>query len=256
MIELKSAREIERMRAAGALVAQALARIAEIVAPGVTTGELDAAATAVVTAGGGRMAFRGQRSGSLSYPANICASVNEEVVHGIPGPRRLVEGDIVSVDVGVILDGFYGDAAATLPVGAIDAASERLVATTRECLARAIEAARPGRKLSDIARAVEQLAVGRGYGVVRDYVGHGIGRTLWEEPRIPNFVSRELLANDVVLAPGMTLALEPMVNVGGWAVRTQSNGWTVVTRDGRRSAHFEHTVALMDGETLVLTRAI
>jgi methionyl aminopeptidase len=254
MIELKSPREIEKMRAAGMLVARALARVREVVAPGVTTAHLDAAATRVVVAAGGEMAFLGYRVGKLAFPANICASVNEEVVHGIPGPRVLTAGDIVSVDVGVRLAGFYADAAVTLPVGPVDVGTERLLATTRECLERAVQAARPGRRLSDIARAVEGLAAGRGYGVVREYVGHGIGRLLHEEPRVPNFVSHELLANDVVLAEGMTLAIEPMVNAGTAGVKTLANGWTVVTRDGRWSAHFEHTVAVSADGPLVLTR--
>lgn len=255
MIEVKSPREIEKMRRAGALTARALARLAELVAPGTSTADLDAAATGVVTAAGGTMAFRGYRAGELPpFPGNICASVNEEVVHGFPGPRRLVEGDIVSLDVGVLLDGFYGDATVTLPVGAVDDEARRLLQTTQECLARAIAAVRPGARLSDIARAVETHARAAGFGVVREFVGHGIGRRLHEDPRVPNFVSRDLLAHDVELAEGMTLAIEPMINAGTGAVRVLGNGWTVVTRDGRRSAHFEHTVAVTATGAEILTR--
>ena len=243
------------MRSAGALVARAIRRFREIVAPGVTTGELDAAAREVVRKGGGEMAFLGYRAGNLPpYPAGICASVNEEVVHGIPRPRRLVEGDIVSLDVGVRLDGFYGDAAVTLPVGEVDEESQRLLAVTEEALRRAIAAVRPGGRLSEIGRAVQSFVEANGFSVVRDYVGHGIGRRLHEDPRVPNFVSREVLANDVVLAEGMTLAIEPMVNAGSAGVRSLADGWTVVTRDGRRSAHFEHTVVVTAGGAEVLTR--
>jgi len=254
LIELKSPREIGKMRLAGAVVARVLARFGDLVAPGVTTADLDAAAVEVVREADGEMAFLGYRAGHLPpFPGSICASVNEEVVHGFPGPRELAEGDIVSLDVGVRLNGYYGDAAVTLAVGEIDAEAERLLSVTQEGLRRAIAAARPGGRLSDIARAVESHVTANGFSVVRDYVGHGIGRRLHEEPRVPNFVSRDLLANDVVLAEGMTLAIEPMVNAGSAAVRSLANGWTVVTRDGKRSAHFEHTVAVTADGAEVLT---
>jgi len=254
MIVLKNADEIKRMRAAGRVVAEALELAGRMVAEAVTTGDIDAAVAELIAARNGKASFLGYPKGLLRYPASTCISVNEEVVHGIPGKRRLRAGDLVSIDVGVMLDGFHADAARTFVVGkprGRDAA--RLVATAREALAKAIAAARAGGKLSDVSLAIQAHAEGAGFSVVRQYVGHGVGRKMHEEPQIPNFVDRSVLRRDVVLKAGMTLALEPMINAGGSGVKTLANGWTVVTSDGSLSAHFEDTVAVTEDGAAVLT---
>jgi methionyl aminopeptidase len=246
VIVCKSAAEIDRMRAANALVADVLAELAAMVAPGVTTRELDAAAERLVRSRGAEPAFKGYRG----YPATLCASVNEEVVHGIPSPRKLVEGDIVSLDMGVKLNGFYGDSAITVPVGRVAPEVLDLLRITQEALERGIEQVRPGGRISDIGHAIQQHVEAHGFSVVREFVGHGIGASLHEEPQIANYGEP---GRGPRLVEGMVLAIEPMVNMGRPAVKVLSDGWTAVTRDGSLSAHFEHTVAVTKDGPLVLT---
>ena len=238
MIIIKSPPEIEAMRRAGAIVGQFFEEISKHVRSGVATLHLEEIAEEYVAKLGVRGAFKGYHG----YPANLCTSINEEVVHGIPsGTRVLREGDIVSIDFGVVLDGFYGDAARTYAVGKISPESEKLLATTERALEKAIGASLPGNRLGDISWAVQKEVESEGFSVVRDFVGHGIGKTLHEEPQVPNFGSA---GTGPKLMPGMVLAIEPMVNEGGYPVEVLSDGWTVVTRDRKRSAHFEHVVAI------------
>lgn len=247
MIILKSADEIAAMRRAGAVVAECHARLAEWVKPGVTTQQLNDMVAELIARRGGTPSFLGYRG----YPAAICTSVNEEVVHGIPGPRRLEEGDIVGIDIGVLLDGFHGDAAYTYPVGAVDAETRRLLQVAEEALYIGIAQAKPGQRLSDISHAIQRHVEAAGFSVVRQFVGHGIGRNMHEDPQVPNFGPP---GRGVRLRPGMTLAIEPMVNAGTHEVKVLEDGWTVVTADGANSAHFEHTVALtVDGAEIVTT---
>jgi methionyl aminopeptidase len=247
VIVCKSAAEIERMRTANVLVADVLAELAAMVKPGVTTAELDAAAEMLVRAGGAEPAFKGYRG----YPATLCASVNEQVVHGIPSDRTLIEGDIISLDMGVKLNGFYGDSAVTVPVGRVSADVLKLLRVTQEALQRGIEQVRLGGRVSDIGHAVQGHVEANGFSVVREFVGHGIGSSLHEEPQIANYGEP---GRGPRLAEGMVLAIEPMVNMGRPAVRVLSDGWTAVTRDGSLSAHFEHTVAVTKQGPLVLTQ--
>jgi methionyl aminopeptidase len=247
VIVCKSPAEIERMRAANALVADVLAELAAMVAPGVTTLELDAAAERLVRAGGAEPAFKGYKG----YPCTLCASINEQVVHGIPSARALVEGDIISLDMGVKLNGFYGDSAVTVPVGRVSEEAARLLQVTQESLEKGIEQVRLGGRISDIGHAIQRHVEAHGFSVVREFVGHGIGSALHEEPQIANYGEP---GRGPRLAEGMTLAIEPMVNVGRPAVKVLSDGWTAVTKDGSLSAHFEHTVAVTKGGPLVLTR--
>ena len=246
MILIKTPNQVRSMRRAGEVVAMVLQRMAECVAPGVTTSQLDAIAEAVIVANGAIPAFKGYRG----YPSTICASVNEEVVHGIPGSRVLVEGDIIGIDVGATVDGFCGDAAATFPVGAISQESERLISTTREALEVAIKTCRVGKRIGDISHAVQSYVEAQGYSVVRDFVGHGIGRNMHEDPQVPNF---GLPGTGPRLRPGLTIAIEPMVNEGTFEVEVLANEWTVVTSDRKRSAHFEHTVLITDDGPEILT---
>ena len=246
MIVCKSAAEIERMRAANVLVADVLAELAELVKPGVTTADLDEAAERLVRAAGAEPAFKGYRG----YPATLCASVNEQVVHGIPGNRALVEGDIISLDMGVRLNGLFGDSAVTVPVGRVAPEVARLLLVTREALARGIEQVRLGGRVSDIGHAIQQHVEQHGFSVVREFVGHGIGAALHEEPQIANYGDP---GRGPRLAEGMVLAIEPMVNMGRSAVKVLADGWTAVTRDGSLSAHFEHTVAVTKDGPDVLT---
>ncbi|MBE3580332.1 MAG: type I methionyl aminopeptidase [Thermoanaerobacteraceae bacterium] len=246
MIILKGRREIEFMRQAGRVVAEALAALERRIAPGVTTLELNRLAEEILERRGAVPAFKGYRG----FPASICTSVNEEVVHGIPGLKKLVEGDIISIDIGAVINGYYGDAAATFPVGVIDEEKRRLLEVTREALWQGIRHAVVGKRLSDISYAIQSHVEKEGFSVVRDYVGHGIGSQMHEEPQVPNFGSP---GRGPRLRPGMTLAIEPMVNAGGHQVMTREDGWTVVTADGRPSAHFEHTVAITDNGPEVLT---
>ncbi|MBN1558178.1 MAG: type I methionyl aminopeptidase [Lentisphaerae bacterium] len=247
MIVIKRGADLEAMRESGGVAARVRDAVAERIAPGVTTGELGDYAAEVMRAHGAESAFLGYRG----YPGQICVSVNEEVVHGIPGRRRIRMGDIVSLDVGVRLGGFVGDTATTVMVGVSDPDVMRLVDVTRRALEAGIGAARARGRLSDVSHAVERTAVDAGLSVVREFVGHGIGRSMHEDPQIPNFGPP---GRGPRLKPGMTLALEPMVNMGGAEVEIQPDGWTVVTRDGRPSAHFEHTVAVCDGDAEILTQ--
>jgi methionyl aminopeptidase len=247
VIVCKSPAEIERMRAANALVADVLAELATMIAPGVTTLDLDVAAETLVRAGGAEPAFKGYRG----YPSTLCASVNEQVVHGIPSKRALVEGDIISLDMGVKLNGFYGDSAVTVPVGRVSEQAETLLRVTRESLEKGIAQVRLGGRISDIGHAIQLHVEAHGLSVVREFVGHGIGSSLHEEPQIANYGEP---GRGPRLAEGMTLAIEPMVNVGRPAVKVLSDGWTAVTKDGSLSAHFEHTVAVTKDGPLVLTR--
>jgi len=246
VIICKSPAEIERMRAANALVAEVLSELRGMIAPGVTTADLDAHAEMRLRDRGGEPAFKGYHG----YPATICASVNEEVVHGIPSRRALHEGDIVSIDLGVLLDGFFGDAAVTVPVGRITEGAADLLRVTEESLHRGLAQARVGARVSDIGHAVQAHVEAHGLSVVREFVGHGIGASMHEEPQIPNYGSP---GRGPRLAEGMVLAIEPMVNMGKPAVKVLGDGWTAVTRDGRLSAHFEHTVAVTANGPLVLT---
>ena len=247
---LKNAREIARMRESGRIVASVLAAMAEAVKPGVTTAELDALAEAIIRGhDGARPAFKGYGG----FPASICASVNHEVVHGIPsGSRRLEAGDIVGIDVGVFLDGYHADAARTFAVGEVDERTERLLGATRDALEAGIAAAQPGGFVGDISWAIQEVAEAAGFSVVRELVGHGIGQHLHEDPQVPNFGAR---GRGLKLESGLVIAIEPMINCGDSPVRTLDDAWTIVTVDGTRSAHFEHTVAITEHGPDVLTRA-
>jgi len=246
MIPIKTPSEIEKMRAAGDLASQVLNEVAERIAPGVTTGELDEYAGKLIADAGAKSAFLGYRG----YPAHLCISVNEEVVHGIGGPRRINYGDIVSLDCGVNLNGWIGDTAATLPVGIIEPEIERLLRVTEETLEGSLKFAVAGRRLGDLSNYIEEQVVRAGFSVVREFVGHGVGRKLHEEPQIPNYGRK---GSGPKLKAGMTLAIEPMVNLGRPEVRILEDDWTVVTRDGLPSAHFEHTVLITNGQPEVLT---
>jgi methionyl aminopeptidase len=246
VIVCKSPAEIERMRAANLLVADVLAELAAMTKPGVTTAELDAAAERLVRDGGAEPAFKGYRG----YPATLCASVNDQVVHGIPSARKLVEGDIISLDMGVKLNGYFGDSAVTVPVGRVSDDVQRLLRVTQEALDRGITQVRLGGRISDIGHAIQRHVESNGFSVVREFVGHGIGASLHEEPQIANYGEP---GRGPRLAEGMVLAIEPMVNMGRPAVKVLSDGWTAVTRDGSLSAHFEHTVAVTKDGPLVLT---
>ena len=255
MITLKSERELDRIRVAAAIVGEVLERMRELAAPGVTTGELDKAAEKLIIERGGEPAFKGYGAAGKRppFPASICASINDEVVHGIPGDRAVREGDLLSVDVGARYSGYYGDGATTVGVGQTEPGGQRLMDACRRGLELAIEAIGPGKRLSALGRAVQGYVEGQGYSVVRDLVGHGIGASLWEEPQVPNYYNPS--CPDVVLRPGMVLAIEPMITEGGWKVKTLRNHWTVATRDGSRAAHFEHTVAITRSGVEVLTVA-
>lgn len=251
MIVLKTQREIETMRVANQIVAQILERLGEIIRPGVTTGELDQIADQMIVRGGAKAAFKGySMRNQKPYPASICSSVNEEIVHGIPGTRVLKEGDIVGVDVGVVYKGFVGDAACTYPVGTVSEHATKLLRVTRESLYKGIEQAVAGNRLQDISAAVQTHVEAHGFSVVRDFVGHGVGRNMHEPPQIPNYVGPGWNPR---LAVGMTLALEPMVNEGTWRIRLLDDEWTAVTADGKLSAHFEHSLAITDNGPLILS---
>ena len=248
MIILKSLQEIEKIRKACLIVADVLDGIRGLVRPGVTTQALDEFAERFIVAAGAKPAFKGYRG----YPKTLCTSVNNEVIHGIPSKGAVLkQGDIISIDVGTIVDGFYGDAAITLPVGAISPEAERLMRVTEESLLRGIAQAQAGNRLYDISHAVQKHVESNGYSVVREFVGHGIGRNLHEDPQLPNFGAP---GQGPRLKPGMVLAIEPMVNVGGSATVTQKDNWTAVTADGSLSAHFEHTIAVMPDGPWILTK--
>jgi len=255
-ITLRSRREIQLMRRAGAVVADVLWKLQEIAQPGVTTAQLDRVAMQMVADVGAEALFKGVRNphARIPFPGAICVSVNEQVVHGIPSEdTKLKQGDILSIDFGVRVEGYCGDAAITIAIGEVSEDNRRLMDATKHVLDIAIEKATPAVKWSQIAGQMQRYAEAAGFSVVRDFVGHGIGRKMHEEPKVPNFVSDELLANDIVLTEGMVLAVEPMINAGSSAVRTLKNGWTVVTKDGRCSAHFEHTIAIVKNGCEVLT---
>jgi len=250
LISIKSADEFKAMREAGRIVAEVLAWARENVRAGMTTKDVDAEAERIIRARGATPEFKGYRG----FPASICASVNHEVVHGIPsGKRRLEPGDVVGIDVGARWQGFVGDAAITLPIGKVSAEAQRLIDTCRECLELAIGVTGPGVRLSAIGAAVQNHAEARGYSLVREYAGHGIGRHMHEEPSVPNYVDVKARHRDHVLRPGMAICIEPMVNQGGAEVKVLADDWTVVTRDGSLSAHFEHTVAIRETGAEVLT---
>lgn len=246
MIILKSPEDLEAMREAGRIVARVLAQLARTARPGVATEKLDALAEEMIRSAGAAPSFKGYEG----FPASICTSINEQVVHGIPGSRKLTGGDVLSIDVGVFYRGFHGDAAISLPIGAVSSRARRLLEVTEESLARAVAAVRPGGHVSDIGHAVQSYVESQGFAVVRELVGHGIGRKMHESPLVPNFGTP---GNGALLRAGMTLAIEPMVNAGGHQVRTLDDGWTVVTADHSLSAHFEHTVVVTESGVDVLT---
>jgi methionyl aminopeptidase len=247
VIVCKSPAELEKMRAANQLVARILEELAAMVAPGVSTADLDAAAEAKVRAAGAEPAFKGYRG----YPATLCASVNEQVVHGIPASKPMVAGDIVSLDMGVKLNGYYGDSAITVPVGAVGEDVKSLLRVTQEALDKGIAQVKVGGRISDIGHAIQAHVESHGFSVVREFVGHGIGASLHEEPQIANYGEP---GRGPRMVEGMTLAIEPMVNMGKPSVKVLADGWTAVTKDGSLSAHFEHTVAVTKNGPLVLTR--
>jgi len=249
VIKLKSARELEIMRAGGKILAAALATLREAVRPGITTAELDQLAeTFIRDHDGATPAFKGL----YGFPGSICASINEEIVHGIPSKKRaLKEGDIISLDVGVGYKGLFTDSAITVPVGEIDEESRRLLTVTQASLEAGIKAATAGNQVGDIGAAVQAVVEKAGFSVVRELVGHGVGAAMHEEPQVPNYGKPH---RGTKLNPGLTIAIEPMVNVGGHAVKTLADRWTIVTADGARSAHFEHTVAITETGPRVLTR--
>ncbi|RMH71017.1 MAG: type I methionyl aminopeptidase [Gemmatimonadetes bacterium] len=256
MIVRKSKREIEKIRESCQIVAKILRMLEAEIKPGVSTGYLDTLAETFIQDHGGSPAFKGykikQEGKTLVFPGSICASINDEVVHGIPNPQRyLREGDIISIDVGVKKNGYYGDSAWTFPVGDVNPDIQRLLDVTKTCLTLAIQNARAGNRVSDIASAVQGYAEKHNCSVVREYVGHGIGRNMHEEPQVPNYVPFQ---KDPVLKAGYTIAIEPMINLGSAEVRVLDDGWTVVTADGKWSAHFEHTVVILQDKTLVLTQ--
>ena len=246
MIILKSERDLELMRPAGTVAATVLDEVAAYIKPGLTTRQVDEFAAARIKQHGGKSAFLGYRK----YPCHTCISVNDEVVHGLANDRQLRFGDIVSVDCGVIYKGFIGDTARTIAVGGCGVAAQRLMDVTNQALYEGIAQAVPGNRVTDISRVIQNYVEANGYSVVREFVGHGVGRTMHEEPQVPNFVDAK---SNQRLRPGMTIAIEPMVNAGRPDVKILKDGWTVVTQDGSLSAHFEHTVLITEGEPEILT---
>ncbi len=246
MVALKSAREIETMRRSGRITASVLTELLKNVRPGMTTGELDAMAENGIRSRGGIPTFKGYRG----FSGSICASVNEEVVHGIPGSRVLREGDLLSIDIGTTLDGYVSDSAATIGIGAISTAARRLLDVTQECLMLGIAQMLRGKHVGDIGAAVAAHAEANGFGVVRELVGHGVGREMHEEPQVPNYGTP---GTGMELRPGLVLAVEPMITQGDYRVDVLEDGWTVVTSDGKLAAHFEHTIAVTDAGPKILT---
>jgi methionyl aminopeptidase len=246
MIVLKSERDLELMRPACVLAQTVLDEVCDFIQPGVTTGEIDAFAAGRISSVGAKSAFLGYRK----YPCHLCISVNEQVVHGLASDRRLKFGDIVSLDVGVVYQGFIGDTARTVAVGGCSVEAQRLMDVTEQALYLGIAQALPGHRVVDVSRAIQRYVEGNGYSVVREFVGHGVGRSMHEEPQVPNFDDGK---KSPKLQAGMTIAIEPMVNAGGPAVRILNDGWTVVTKDGQLSAHFEHTVLVTESEPEILT---
>lgn len=252
MIIIKSPSEIETMREAGKILALALQAVREAITPGITTAELDAIAESVIRSHNAVPTFQGvtQHNGQRPFPATITASVNEELVHGIPGSRKLVEGDIISIDCGATHKGFVADAAFSAGVGDISPKARRLLDVTEQSLKIGIEHMVAGNRTGDVSHAIQEYVEGNGFGVVREYTGHGVGRSMWEQPQVPNF---GIVGRGPKLRPGMTIALEPMVNEGDVFTRIMSDQWTVVTRDGKLCAHFEHTIAVTKNGPVVLT---
>ncbi len=246
-ITIKTPAEIECMRRAGAVVATTIAALRQVLQPGMRTAELDAIASQEIRRLGARPAFKGYRG----FPATICTSINEEIVHGIPGNRVIQEGDLVKLDVGAVVDGFIGDAAVTLGAGNVSDEARELMEATRQTLEEGIKAVKEGARIGDIGAAIQSYAEIHGYGVVREFVGHGVGRALHEEPQVPNYGTP---GRGPLLRRGMAIAIEPMLNLGDWHTRILDDHWTVVTADGKLSAHFEHTVAITDKGVEVLTR--
>ncbi|TMG21958.1 MAG: type I methionyl aminopeptidase [Chloroflexi bacterium] len=256
MVTRKSRQEIDKMRRAGRLVAEVLALVESELRPGITTGELDRLAERHLRAAGATPSFKGYLGGGHygrgpgAFPASLCISIDDQVVHGIPSERDIQEGQLVSVDAGAIVDGWHGDAARTFVVGPVSAEARELVDTTRLALMAGIAAAQPGSRIGDIGAAIEDIAMEKGYGIVRQFVGHGIGTSMHEEPQVPNFRSGN---GGRRIEAGMCLAIEPMFTLGGDAVGVEADGWTVVTRDGSLAAHFEHTIAITEGGPEILT---
>ncbi len=246
MISIKSPAEIEKMRAAGRLTAQARALAGSMIRPGVTTAEIDKAVRKFIVSHGAKPSFLGYNG----FPASICASVNEVVIHGIPSSRKLQEGDIVSIDVGAYLDGFHGDCAATYPCGEVSEEARKLIDVTRQSFFEGIKLARVGQRVSDVSHAVQQYVESFGFGVVRDFVGHGVGREMHEPPEVPNFGAA---GHGARFQPGMVIAVEPMVCMGDWRVRVLRDRWTTVSADGSLAAHYENTILITDGEPEILT---
>lgn len=255
-ITLRSGREIELLRKAGAVVAEVLWKLQEMIEPGISTGRLDTVAREITAKAGARALFMGVKSpiATFAFPGALCTSINEQVVHGIPSDQvRLRPGDVLSIDYGAKLAGYCADAAITVGVDRISKDRHRLIEVTKRVLGIAISSAAPGARWSEIAGGMQSCAESAGFGVVKDFVGHGIGRQMHEEPRVPNFVSEELLDDDIILQEGMVLAIEPMINMGTSAVKTRRDGWTVVTKDAKCSAHFEHTIVITKKGCDVLT---
>ncbi len=248
MIFLKSESELAILHQANALVHRALQAVREAAAPGVSTADLDELAEELIRDNGGKPAFKGYRG----YPATLCTSLNDEIVHGIPSRKvRLKPGDLLSVDCGAIVEGYYGDAAVTFGIGEISPVARRLMEVTKACLDDAVDQVRPGNRLGDIGAAVQRRAEDAGFGVVRDFVGHGVGRSLHEDPQVPNYGKP---GTGLVLRPGLVMALEPMITEGSWRVRIDKDGWTARTEDGKLSAHFEYSVAVTENGPRVLGR--
>jgi len=246
MIIIKNEEEIEAMRVSGRAVGETLTTLSRMIEPGITTGEIDREAGKLIEATGGISAFLGYRG----FPGNICISVNEEIVHGIGGKRKLNYGDLVKMDVGIIIDGWVGDSAITVPVGALSPGNEKLVRGTEQALWAGIREARAGNRLGDVCSIIEKTIHEHGFSVVREFVGHGVGRDLHEEPQIPNYGRK---GSGPKLKPGMTLAIEPMVNMGTASIKMMDDGWTVITGDRQPSAHIEHTVLVTSGDPEILT---
>jgi methionyl aminopeptidase len=246
MIEKKRVDQLDKMRRAGRVVGETLAILKAAVRPGITTGELDEIAEREIRARGGVPSFKGYRG----FPATICTSLNNEIVHGIPGGRALRDGDVIKIDCGAIVEGYHGDSAVSVPVGDVPQETLKLIETTERSLQAGIAEARPGNRIGDIGAAVQTMAEGAGFSVVREYVGHGIGRALHEDPPVPNYGAH---GKGLPLEPGLVIAIEPMVNVGTYETRLLPDGWTVVTADGALSAHFEHTIAITEDGPEVLT---
>jgi methionyl aminopeptidase len=252
MINIKTAEDIEKMRVSGQVVAQVLSGLQQMIEPGVTTADLNAMAEEECRKRGAIPVFKNYPNFTTGrpFPGSICASVNEEVVHGIPGPRKLREGDIISIDFGVLVDGFAGDSAITVPVGKVEPNVAKLIRVTEEALLKGIEQARPGYRLGVVSNTIQTYVETAGFSVVRDFVGHGIGRQMHEDPSVPNYGRRD---RGPILQAGMALAIEPMVNMGTYHVYTRMDEWTVATRDGKPSAHFEHTIVIHEDGPEILT---